>query len=75
MNTCPESEFRANLSDQEFWVYVLNRHQEGDNEFFEGLVEEVLDSIPCKVCGSIGACSYDSEGRAMIHTEQESEDD
>jgi hypothetical protein len=75
MNICPESEFRANLNDQVFWAYVLNRHQEGDNEFFEGLAEEVLDSIPCKECGSIGACGYDSEGRAMIHTEQESEDD
>lgn len=30
--------------------------------------EEVHDVPPCEVCGELGACAYDSEGRPMIHS-------
>lgn len=41
---------------------------------------EFGDNAPCAECGEVGACAYDSEGRAMIHAvwmddEDESEGD
>lgn len=28
---------------------------------------------PCDTCGEVGACAYDSEGRALIHVTEESD--
>lgn len=33
-----------------------------------------LEVLPCPVCGEPGACSYDSEGRPLIHTYNDDED-
>lgn len=30
---------------------------------------------PCHVCGSVTACGYDSEGRPMIHTVEDTENE
>ena len=30
-----------------------------------------LDATPCPVCHAPGACSYDAEGRPLIHTTEE----
>ena len=32
---------------------------------------ESLDAAPCPECGSVGACGYDDEGRAMVHTTED----
>lgn len=33
-----------------------------------------LDAPPCPICGSLDACSYDADGRPLIHTFTEDED-
>jgi len=81
MSICPEGEFRANLSDQEFWTYVLDiggspegPEEPPDIDMLEPGKENFRLDNPCTVCRSPGACYYDSEGRPMIHIE-ESEDE
>lgn len=84
MSICPEGEYRNSLSEEEFWNYVCRSL--GPEEPPDSLTEDEIDYIrenggdipqPCPVCRSIIACSYDSEGRPMIHVveDSESEDD
>lgn len=35
----------------------------------------LLSAPPCEVCGEPGACMFDSEGRPLIHTRDEEDDD
>ena len=35
---------------------------------------EQLDATPCTVCGEHGACAYDAEGRSLIHTTDDEDD-
>ena len=42
-------------------------------EYDEDLDSEALS--PCPECGALGACSYDDEGRALIHTITANEED
>lgn len=37
--------------------------------------DESLDMMPCPVCGADGACGYDPDGRPMIHTLGEDDDE
>ena len=37
--------------------------------------DEPLTVEPCPVCGSLTACSYDAEGRPLIHTDAELPED
>ena len=37
--------------------------------------EDVADLGPCPECGATGACAYDSEGRALIHTSVNDEEE
>ena len=37
--------------------------------------ETFSDREPCPICGEHGACGYDAEGRPMIHTDWDDEDD
>lgn len=30
--------------------------------------DESLEIAPCPICGELGACGYDSEGRPLIHS-------
>ena len=68
MSLCPESDYRASLGDEDFWVYVLP---------YSGDVEDPPDAAevgqyePCPECGERGACGYDSLGRAMVHVATE----
>lgn len=42
----------------------------GEASYLQEQVERLsLDGVPCEVCGSNGACGYDTEGRAMIHVQ------
>jgi hypothetical protein len=73
VSICPESAKRAAMTDAEFWEYVLTgpsgeRIEDVDepdpNEPWDSGLET---SSPCPECGERGACSYDTEGRALIH--------
>ena len=80
---CPEAEFRASLSDGEFWDYVFNGVRPGDprpddydpDDDLNAPPSDRLDLTPCAVCGGYGACGYDDEGRALIHATPEEDDD
>lgn len=79
MSLCPEGEQRVTLTDEEFWARVAsNLLDELDVEHEE---QDVLDAVqewmkqPCTVCGSTGTCSYDTEGRPMIHIEEHEDDE
>jgi hypothetical protein len=82
MNLCPESEYRSNLSDEEFWDYIFNWDKRWPNwrqnsvyDYDELDIDDTLPvDQPCPTCRSVGACAYDSEGRPMIHTVEDSED-
>jgi hypothetical protein len=72
---CPEADYRDTLTDDEFWAHV---YPQGDGPDTEG--PEDFDLLrhfgrPCEVCGEIGPCGYDTEGRPMIHTEEEANPD
>lgn len=62
---CPEAAERDALSDTEYWARVLGYGPdvEGDEDF----VATVAELTPCPECGSLVACAYDTEGRALMH--------
>lgn len=88
MSICPEAEYRNSLPDFKFWDYVLN-WDGGWSNWYQNVYHDLdeypeLDDPPtselfsdqtCSVCRSKGACGYDSEGRPMIHTIEDSEDE
>lgn len=72
--TCAASRRRATMSDDEFWQDVADSlspsppgWSEDDDPAPE--VDPQFATLPCPVCGSSGACGYDSEGRALIHAD------
>lgn len=69
---CFEREYRARLSEPEFWMYVTGVTEDPNEEeiSFDEAAPPVFP-IPCPVCGELTACSYDSEGRPLIHTVEE----
>lgn len=75
---CPETAFRAELNDGEFWDFVLNGVRPGDDpevgdDFDDDAMVPVLP--PCEVCGERGPCGYDMEGRPLIHATETAEVD
>jgi hypothetical protein len=70
---CPEADELDALSDGEFWDRVAESFGVGggpDTEpDFDDMepTDEELHRPPCEVCGSIGACGYDTEGLPLIH--------
>lgn len=72
MMLCPEGEMRAQMTDDEFWAHVYHQHEFDDprqpdqQEVAEYELNAKL-ADPCPECGQYGACSYDQEGRALIH--------
>jgi len=75
MSLCPENEERQKLSDAEFWAHVFQVADVSDEDF-EYYTDTTTDTtLPhCQVCGSTTACSYDSEGRPMIHVVEDEDD-
>lgn len=73
---CPEGRGRSLMSDDDFWAHVLLGEQP---EYFEDdepdLDQTTGQNEPCPECGERGACGYDMEGRPMIHTTQDDEED
>jgi len=67
MSLCPEREQRDAMSDGEFWEHVLLGGRRPAPEDDEIEIDPAISSSPCPECGEVGACSWDSEGRALIH--------
>lgn len=71
---CPKADARDAMTDDEFWADVHPQQDCTDND------EPPTDLLsltvePCPVCGAQGACSYDVEGRPLIHTDTELPED
>lgn len=67
---CPEGDRRDAMPDDEFWPHVFPNPAGPDTDYREHL-DVQLEVEPCPVCGAQGACSYDAEGRPLIHTDTE----
>lgn len=85
MSLCPEGEYRASLTDAEFWDYVLLGRRPGDTaDTYDpaddmntpmDLIGEGYLASPCAVCGTcLEACGYDVDGNAWIHCTPEDDD-
>jgi hypothetical protein len=76
---CPEGEYRAGLSDAEFWDHVAANLLPGSVILEPGTDDDPPDppaldvDRPCPECGERGACGYDAEGRPMVHVVVEGE--
>lgn len=65
---CPEAAERDAMDEGEFWERVARNLgvNVGEPDVAQACDPQVLIE-PCGVCGSDGACGYDTEGRALIH--------
>lgn len=76
---CPAARRRAGMGDEDFWADVNESMQAAYGQMLEDMdvdpdADQVIDleiEGECSVCGSTGACAYDSEGRPMIHCTEE----
>lgn len=78
MSLCPRFAERAAMTEEEFWEDVLHQLYPDqayypDDERPDPVAAGLIDT-PCTVCGERGACAYDSEGRALIHTTDDADD-
>lgn len=64
---CPERDFRAGLSEEEFWDHVLAMISGPESADDPDPDQLPLELTPCPICGESAACGYDGEGRAFIH--------
>jgi hypothetical protein len=68
---------RDGMDEVEFWHHVGRSMGAvididiADDVDQSGLDELALAPQPCPVCGSMGACGYDAEGRALIHPDND----
>lgn len=79
MSACPEAEYRAGLSDGDFWTYALTGVRPEDSAYDDPEPPEWIDMVtidmaPCPVCGERGACAVDAEGRVLIHAVDEDDE-
>ncbi len=60
---------RDAMTDEEFWAHVLDNLTGPVDDIGHPDYDEPtsLNATPCEECGEVGACAYDSEGRALIH--------
>lgn len=76
MSLCPEAEYRATLTDAEFWEHVFHG-DDGPDEYDPDLDPNAPPSgrlgAPCLTCGAVDACGYDAEGLPMIHVTEDGE--
>ena len=70
---CPEADMRDAMTDDEFWAHVAQNLAgptwDMDDEGLD--IDVQVAAVPCAECGEVGACAYDSEGRALIHATTE----
>lgn len=73
---CPEWAERDAMTEAEYWEYVaraLGAHVPEDDDPW-GEEPTYTETKLCGICGEAGACGYDSEGRALIHSERDEND-
>jgi hypothetical protein len=77
---CASSRAAQALPDEEFWARVMEQGDPGapwdmidDGHEFE-LDLGTYQNQPCRVCGGLGACGYDEEGRPLIHATESSDE-
>ena len=62
-----------------WWATRMPEHEDPDSPMQQGIRRQQLrDTVtiePCPVCGAEGACAYDTEGRALIHTDTQLPED
>lgn len=80
MSLCPEAEYRASLTDAEFWEHVFHGddgpddYDPSDDAGAPRPDDPVLVLNPCPVCGTwYKACGYDAEGLPMVHVTEDGE--
>lgn len=67
MYPCSTVARRAHMSDGEFWAQVYGYIDE-DGDYELDIPPDALGvTTPCPVCNAPGACSWDTEGRPLIH--------
>lgn len=77
MSLCPEHDYRSSLTDNAFWAHVYPDVVMPDPALYdEPDFDEISETVKelesrCTICGSYGACAYDSEGRPTIHLEDD----
>lgn len=68
---CGEAKARDEMDDGEFWAHIYPDTGAEDRDPDDAEVDEMELNVrlaePCPECGQWGACSYDAEGRALIH--------
>ncbi len=75
MSLCPESEYRASLTDSEFWEHIYPDDVEFDYDFSDDDVHIGLMGTTCQVCGASSECGWDESGRPWIHCTPQNDDD
>ena len=64
---CPEADARDAMSDADFWAHVYPQ-EEYDGPSYNGMDDQAIGPLAyCEMCGSVGACAFDAEGRPLIH--------
>lgn len=74
---CPEQDERESEDELDFWQRIadnLNPPPPFEDPDDAGELDVQVSREACRVCGELGACAYDSEGRPMIHTDDDLED-
>lgn len=68
---------RARMTDEEFWDDVYGDHTASGEPDFDGRHPDIDVPVaePCPACGAAGACSWDAEGRPLIHAVSDEEDE
>lgn len=70
---CPEAAIRDAMDDATFWEHVLQPDTPPMDYDGPDLDDDPPDdglpvrADPCPECGEVGACSWDAEGRPLIH--------
>ena len=76
---CPRAAERAAMTDEEFWDDVAANlgYPQGppDDPDLVADLDLGLRGPECPVCGELGACAYDAEGRPLIHATDPEEDE
>lgn len=82
MTLCPEAEYRASLSDAEFWEHVLLGGVQVEDDYDPDSDPNCPPETPmacdewgtCPLCGETGACAFDVNGDPMRHVTSDRED-
>ncbi len=81
MSLCPAADYRASLSDAEFWEHVLLGGVQVEDNYYDGDDDPTADELhpvnewgTCPVCGEIAACAVDINGDPMRHVATERTD-